>query len=178
MISCQLHVRRILLATHPSVQFFWSDTTLCEHANNVCRARICFLMPCCRKRNLKVILASEVPTKWWGVIICLYILVLSLDTWAPSAAHWYQPQLHIVRLQKKEEEEEKKQSVCFCENSSLRGMVWCSCVHWSAAVCRLACCWLGVQSWAWWWGLQNLGAEEFYAWMAVNSNYGAGHVMG
>lgn len=27
-------------------------------------------------------------------------------------------------------------------------------------------------------GLQNLGAEEFYAWMAVNSNYGAGHVMG
>lgn len=27
-------------------------------------------------------------------------------------------------------------------------------------------------------GLQNLGVEEFYAWMAVNSNYGAGHVMG
>lgn len=27
-------------------------------------------------------------------------------------------------------------------------------------------------------GLQNLGAEEFYAWMAVNSNYGAGRVMG
>lgn len=27
-------------------------------------------------------------------------------------------------------------------------------------------------------GLQNLGAEEFYAWMAVNSDYGAGHVMG
>lgn len=26
--------------------------------------------------------------------------------------------------------------------------------------------------------LQNLGAEEFYAWMAVNSNYGAGRVMG
>lgn len=27
-------------------------------------------------------------------------------------------------------------------------------------------------------GLQNLGAEEFYAWLVVNSNYGAGHVMG
>lgn len=27
-------------------------------------------------------------------------------------------------------------------------------------------------------GLQNLGAEEFYAWMAGNSNYGAGRVMG
>lgn len=27
-------------------------------------------------------------------------------------------------------------------------------------------------------GLLNLGAEEFYAWMAMNSNYGAGHVMG
>lgn len=26
--------------------------------------------------------------------------------------------------------------------------------------------------------LQNLGAEEFSAWMAVNSNYGAGRVMG
>lgn len=27
-------------------------------------------------------------------------------------------------------------------------------------------------------GFQNLGAEEFYAWMAANSNYGAGHVTG
>lgn len=27
-------------------------------------------------------------------------------------------------------------------------------------------------------GLQHLGAEEFYAWIAVNSNYGAGRVMG
>lgn len=26
--------------------------------------------------------------------------------------------------------------------------------------------------------VQNRGAEEFYAWMPVNSNYGAGHVTG
>jgi len=109
---------------------------------------------------------SRMAWHWLSLHLSVIFMTPDLPPWHSGGTSliWF------VRLQR------KAQKFLFLWKQSPGETVRCSYDRGAAAVCRLACCWPGVQR-SLGRGLHHLGAEEFYAWLAWNSNYGAGHVM-